>query len=203
MAGVSIQINIKDHVSPMLRGMINNIKDFRTPLKQAGLYMYRETVRQFDSEGARAGTPWPPLSERTLQSRRQGRNKKHSDKILSDTGRLRASITGPSAPKAIYRLNENSLRLGTNVEYASAHQYGINKTITVTKKPGSVRLRKIKNGQYRFASKKFRGKARKVDYAGGKSYSMHMNIPARSFLVMTEENRRFIGDIFLRHALKG
>lgn len=55
---------------------------------------------------------WRPLSRRTLAQRRGT-----SAQILRDTGRLANSMT--------YRADRNSVSVGTNVEYAEDHQFGV------------------------------------------------------------------------------
>ena len=190
MAGTDIQIDVMDHVSPLLRSAVRSLTDFKRPLSLAGHYMQRETIRQFETEGARGGTPWQPLAKSTIRQRR-----KRSNKILQDTGRLRQSMTAITGGDSIWQLSSDALRMGTNLEYANIHQQGGD--INRISKPGQVKLRRLKSGAVRFAGKQHK-KTWTVSYVGGKAFRIH--IPKRPFLVVTDENRAEIGRIFLRYA---
>lgn len=193
MAGVTAEIRVVDNVSPMLRGAIRAMADRKPALRTAGAYMYRETVRQFQTEGARSGDNWPPLRRSTIRRRR-----KKSAAILQDTGRLRRSVVSRGGPDSIYDLSDTKLRIGTNLEYALIHQMG--GTIDRVSRAGKVRIRRTRRGP-RFAKSSFKGNARTVRYSGGKAFTIH--IPARPFLVVTKGDEQQIGGIFLRHAIRG
>ena len=83
--------------------------------------------------------------------------------------------------------------MGSNVEYAAAHEFGA--TIHRTVRPGSVRLRTNAKGDLLlgatggavFAKGKHK-RAREVAYAGGKSYTI--NIPARAPITHGIEDRK-------------
>ncbi len=189
MAGVGIEVI--DEATPLLREFGKRLADFRPTLRVAGQYMFKETIRQFQTEGARSGDNWPPLKPATIKRRR-----KHSSAILQDTGRLRSSVISPAAKNAVYELTKSDLTIGTNLEYAAIHQWGGD--IQRTVKPGSTiltRSRKTPTGwsftsrrrMLRLTSGKRPGMGFKyVRWAGGKSYMIH--IPQRKFLVVTQEN---------------
>lgn len=75
------------------------------PLMQdIGRVMVNQTRQNFRRQASPEGVPWKPIQ-------RDGQ-------ILRDTGRLRNSIT--------YQVEgQNKVTIGTNVEYAQAHQFGI------------------------------------------------------------------------------
>lgn len=125
-----VRINVIARRAEMrLWQLAREISDPRVPLEVFARHMERSIQRNFDEEGR--PRKWRPLSPMTLMawvsSRRtwvsktgrltaQGRAALAGRKILTDTGRLRRSITG--------RVWGNRLVIGTNVEYAPYHQYG-------------------------------------------------------------------------------
>lgn len=197
MAGVSVEVI--DHVTPMLHKAIQSLADFKRPLEMAGQYMFKETIRQFETEGLRSGKKWDALQASTIR-----RRKKRSSAILQDTGRLRASVTS-RARASIYELGRDYLRIGTNLEYARIHQKG--GTIQRVSKPGSTLFGFGKQRGFMSRRNMLRatsGRGRKFTYAkwaGGKAYSI--TIPPRPFLVVTDENRRYINREIFRRWLMG
>lgn len=97
-------------------------RDFRPLLNRIGQIMTASTDQNFIDQGR--PDAWQPLSPVTLARRRSGPNPNMSDQILRDTGRLMNSLSSPSSADAILELTPDSLRFGTNVEYASVHQFG-------------------------------------------------------------------------------
>jgi phage gpG-like protein len=89
---------------------------------EEGETIYRERVTErYLSEGRLNGTPWLPRKPRNgrLQNR----------PLLVSTGRLRASFLDPGSPDAIRQeitdeAGRPALLIGSNVPYASAHQWG-------------------------------------------------------------------------------
>jgi len=113
---VSVSINIKDTMSPVVRAMAAGCKDFHVPLQTAGLYLQKSISNQF----AVGGKPkWKPLAAITIFYRRG-----HSDKPLLDTGRLRRSYISRSGGDSTWNLNNARLIFGSNLNYAALHQYG-------------------------------------------------------------------------------
>ena len=105
---------------------VNLGKDFSKPLKQAGILIMRETDKRFKQMVSPSGARWKPLSDKTLQRRRKGKKKgRYGDAILRDTGRLWRSIVANSGSGHIYRQDKKSVEVGTNVNYANAHQFGV------------------------------------------------------------------------------
>lgn len=69
----------------------------------------------------REGPGWVPLAEATLEKRRKAGK---GAEILKDDGKLFGSLTDAASEGAVYELNDKSLTIGTNLEYAAVHQFG-------------------------------------------------------------------------------
>jgi len=78
-----------------------------------GSLVRSQTLRHFEQESGPAGK-WAPLSPATI-ARKRGRQ----GQILSDTGRLRGSISAVVA--------DHEVEVGTNVFYGKFHQHGTRK----------------------------------------------------------------------------
>ena len=76
----------------------------------------------FDSEGSYAGTPWAPLSPRTMKDKE--RIHRGGMGILRRFNTLWASLTKRNAPQGYRIATGQSLAIGTSVPYAAAHQLG-------------------------------------------------------------------------------
>lgn len=88
------------------------LEDNQSFLKQISILMYKSVMQNFLEEGTDK-EKWKKLSPMTIAMRR----KKGKDaKILQDTGRLRNSIF----PVIL----KDRVTVGTNLEYASIHQFG-------------------------------------------------------------------------------
>lgn len=84
---------------------LENSRNTRGLMENIGAALRADSQLNFRRESSFEGQPWAPLKSRT-------------GKILSDTRRLRNSIT--------YGLiGDDSVAIGTNVIYARAHNYGI------------------------------------------------------------------------------
>lgn len=120
---MEITFNFDDKkVQKKLNELATGLKDFRTPLGQAGedlVNFFDKDV--FDGQGEPAGERWRALSARTLQMRaaRAGYYKntpEATNKILVWTGRLHRGFE--SMVKTL------SLTIKNNVEYFRYHQLG-------------------------------------------------------------------------------
>ena len=82
---------------------------------------YVHVQQDFVLEGGGSGASWAPLSPAYAQwkaSRFPGRG------ILVRSGALKASLSGPEAPRSVFRPGPTSLDIGTRVPYALHHQVG-------------------------------------------------------------------------------
>ncbi|RCJ20144.1 hypothetical protein A6S26_05330 [Nostoc sp. ATCC 43529] len=87
----------------------HRLYNLRPAFASMGEYMVRKTEQNFKGERDPDGVAWDPLSAAY-------RKRKRGTKILTESGRLRASIT--------YRADGTQVVVGCNVKYARAHQYG-------------------------------------------------------------------------------
>ena len=112
MEGVQLNLDVKG-IEPLKRDLgelARKTADQTKACSVASLVMYQDVMKHFREERGPDGK-WQALSVITLQRRRGA-----EAKILQDTGILRTSIM-PSADK-------NTARVGTNIIYASKHQFG-------------------------------------------------------------------------------
>ena len=175
-------------LSAAIRELIRRCKDMRPAWEVVGNDLLRSVDANFDAEGRPgAWDEWSPAYG-------AWRAKKKAGKILTLDGRLRRSVTHPSAISA----DRDGVTLGTNVVYAAIHQFG-----------GEI---KIKAGQHKVSAheRARRTKSGNVSRRGGKpirwgvgeftaTRSGHtVQIPARPFLVVQDSDwpkiEKTIGD---------
>lgn len=102
-------VNAKD-VEKMLRKAADKTSSgLRNPLRDAGLYMVRETISNFTGEHDPDGRPWAPLAASTLA------RKKTSTK-LRETGAM-------AAANRLY-VGGKTARIKNSIDYAIWHQTG-------------------------------------------------------------------------------
>lgn len=107
-------------------GLLNqlriNVMNPEPFLTLAGEAVRIETLKSFELQAEpQHRRPWKPLAKATTARRPKGKRKttkRHSAKILLDTGRLRGSITikKTALPPTVW--------IGTNIIYARTHQFG-------------------------------------------------------------------------------
>ena len=101
-----LKINIQDkEIQQKLKELQSKITNTKPFLKQIGYALIEQVEDNFEQESF-FGKKWTPSK----------RAKKEKGKTLQDTGRLASSID--------FEVNNNTLTLGTNVEYAPIHQFG-------------------------------------------------------------------------------
>lgn len=88
-----------------------------TPLMRVVSRLMMQGVRaNIESEGARLGTPWPPLRPATIAARKErGQSKIH---MLRDTGKLWQAIVSDAGT------DYAAVGVGKNIPYAAIHQFG-------------------------------------------------------------------------------
>jgi phage gpG-like protein len=104
-----------------LRGKSARWKYPRPALEEMAQEMMRIESALFNSQGRRGGGSWKQLKPDTM------RRKLFHDKdprIMHESLRLRHSLTSRDDPENILDITEGSIRFGTGVEYAAAHQEG-------------------------------------------------------------------------------
>lgn len=106
-------------VDMMLRRVANTKERLPEFWNMCRQYTMRQINKNFRGEHDPDGTPWKPLTELAIMTRRRGRKGAASRgaQILSDTGRLRKSIG--SRMHGTY-----DMEFFTNLVYAATHQFG-------------------------------------------------------------------------------
>lgn len=93
-------------IAALARRLAEVDADRREPLEAIGAAWESSTKARFESGTAPDGSPW----KKSERARRDG------GKTLVDTARLKGSIT--------HKADGDTVEVGTNVEYAAAHQFG-------------------------------------------------------------------------------
>ena len=107
MVGLQIHLRADDaEVKRVLAGLVRRGQDLTPAMDEIGSMLVASTIDRFERETGPDGRRWTP-SQRVL---------KHGGQTLTDTGRLRSSIT--------HRAGRNFVAVGTNVIYAAIHQLG-------------------------------------------------------------------------------
>lgn len=101
-------------------------RSFVKPLKIIRLLAVSAAKQCFDRGSDPNGVAWLPLARERRRNRGRGRSRP-----LRDTGLLMSSITGTGA-NHFEQLTETRLEVGSNLFYASFHQYG---TKTIPARP--------------------------------------------------------------------
>lgn len=170
---IELRVNIAggQQALVMLQGQIANLTPALTAIKEVAL----TSIRTNFAQGGRP-TPWQALSRPRL------RGNISSAIPLSDTGRLRASITG--------EVNDGTITLGTNVVYARAHQLGATIQIPemVIQPPRRAFRFTLKDGTVLYR-KRIRAHS--------------IVLPARPFMMIQEEDIEIFVKILQSHLTKG
>lgn len=103
------------------RVLTEGLSDFRPVWPEVELQFFRAELEQFNSEGARGGARWQPLSARYAK---QKAKKYPGAPILVLTGRLKRSLTVIGGADSVRIAEPLSLTLGTRTPYAGYHQQG-------------------------------------------------------------------------------
>jgi len=175
MPGVDIRVTLTGdkEIYNILRRLSRMGQDRSALYDRWGLQVLNWVDRQFQSQGGQGGTPWPRLSPNTIAARRGG-----SSQILQDTGRLKSSFT--------HTLTGRGVSVGTNVEYASFHQFGTKGPYEIKPKRALALAFKTAGGGRRVQAS-FSSRATKATYKKGDKYVivksvMHPGLPVRAML---------------------
>jgi len=165
MARISIDVD-DARARAAVRRVIGRLANPTPALDEIGSRLVASTVRRFELERAPSGAPW----RKSLRAKRQG------GQTLTDTARLRQSIT--------HRVTGDAVEVGTNVAYAAIHQLG-----------GKTRARTIRPRRKKALSFVVGGRrvtVRSVRHPGA-------TIPARPFLGLDDGDRDAIERIVARY----
>jgi phage gpG-like protein len=121
MLQITLGITGDEELAAAFQAMSSRVQDWRPYWPTIAAVFYESTRQRFASDGF--GT-WPRLSDG--YSKWKIKNFP-GEGILSATGNLRRSLTDRFGPNAVYEEEPQSLLLGTNIPYATYHQYGTSK----------------------------------------------------------------------------
>lgn len=121
--------------------LINGLGDFRQVLKEVEVYQKEVIEKQFASEGKETSSGWTPLASATINARLSAGYS--AGPILTASGKLRASFE-------TFKLNRDTLVIGSRVSYFKYHQLGTEKmpqrvVLNITQKMAEEIGNKIKN----------------------------------------------------------
>ena len=106
-AGIRIDVRLESEAArAALRRLAEALEDPAPVLDRIGQALVTSTVRRFERSAGPSGARWAP----SIRARETG------GLTLSDTGRLRGSIT--------HRVRGRAVEVGSNVRYAATHQFG-------------------------------------------------------------------------------
>lgn len=129
MAGVSQEITL-EQLPTWAKGLADDVlhASLERPLKACAATISAATKGYLQSSRGPDGQPWAPLKH----PRHGKRHKGSSAKPLLDSGLLRASASAKGAAGHVEVISAGTLTYGTNLDYASFHQFG---TRTIPARP--------------------------------------------------------------------
>lgn len=165
-------------ISKLLAG----VTDF-SPVSGAIATLLENSVRRNFREGGRPNT-WP-ASKRADGQAGYGNE---SGQTLVDTARLMNSIVGIG--------DKDSAQVGTNVDYAAAHNFGVDKEITQQVREHVRRITQAFGKPIEQTAVQVKSHSRK----------RHMKLPQREFMLVQDEDWQDIHDVItirLQKLIKG
>lgn len=190
-----------------LKKNFEKLRNYRAPLKQAGVYMLAETDKNFRQQRSPDGRPWKKLSPITKGARRGGGG---GGKPLQDTGFMKGSIffkpQGNDRLKIFSKSKWAAFHQGLDKSGRQVREHKIKpvkkkylaiplKPISRTKKPREFKdafIRKSKKG--RLVIVRPRGEGLEALYLLKKE----VTVPARPFLGFSKRNINDIEKIFVK-----
>jgi phage gpG-like protein len=177
---MKMKIKGLDQANRILGRMASRSLDLRPALDAIGRVIVDSIQTNFEVGGR---PPWKPLKPSTI-----ARKKRHPDKILIETERLKDSITHEvTSPTTVV--------VGTNVVYAPVHQFGFKGQVEQQVRAHTRRAhtRRTRFGLVKVPAHRVSAHTRKVN----------LDIPARPFIAVQpedlEEIRAIIRDYLLQN----
>ena len=164
--GITLTLD-RDGFDSTMQHLLRNVEDFSPVSYEIGQLLSNSVKRNF-IEGGRP-SKW----------KESKRAKNDDGQTLRDSGILMNSIVGGDA-------GDNNIRVGTNVEYAAAHHFGVDKEIT---QQVDQHIRRITH-----AFGKPLGKVKEVTVKKH-SRTFQLKIEAREFMMIQDEDWKDIQDI--------
>lgn len=110
MSGAMLDVTIDSStVGQALEQLVERLGSLRTPLLDIAEYLHQSTDARARRQVGPDGTPWAPLSARTL-ARKKGK------KILRESGALLDTLR--------HQVSGDELQFGTDRPYGAIHQFG-------------------------------------------------------------------------------
>ena len=152
--------------------------------KRIGTRLVASVKRNFQAGGR--PVKWKP------SQRANKKIKGKSGKTLIDTGRLKDSVT--------FQIKDNTIEVGSNVEYAPIHQFGGKSTMSQTVKEHTRKINQAFGRQIPQRTVTVKRHKRNIT----------VDMPARPFLMIQDEDREYMLDLvkefterFITDNLKG
>ena len=165
-----IRIDIQDKgVKDLMAGIAKKAGNKLPLMRKIAGIMHDEVEQNFEAEGR-------PKWKKSISAAKRG------GKTLQDTGQLASSINE--------RATDDEAVVGTNKVYGAAHQFGMNKTVSI-----QAHTRKVKSRDVIQKGPKS-GRGHKIASGVGvtKSHTRKMNLPARPFLSVSDGGMEKIKD---------
>lgn len=172
MAGAGLRIAIDDEDTVQVLGLLERRLDDPEPaLEEIGSRLVLSTQLRFERQHDPDGVPWKP----SLRAQKQ------KGQTLVDTARLLKSIT--------HIVRSNAVEVGTNVVYASAHQFGLR--IRQAARTAVLAFRP-KGGKFASRKSTRRRKRGAVPIAFAQHGPRTVQMPVRAFLGLDARDRQAI-----------
>lgn len=111
MARITTRLEGTEEIHRLLRDLKRAAGDLTPAFRSIGEALLNSTRARFTAQRDPGGAPWAPLDPKTKR-----RKKKNADKILTEEGELRGTLT--------YSAGASSLVVGSPEKYAATHQFG-------------------------------------------------------------------------------
>ncbi|WP_216891603.1 phage virion morphogenesis protein [Pseudomonas putida] len=182
MAGAMLDVTLEASVAGGgLEALIERLGSLRTPLNDIAEYLHQSVDGRVRSQVAPDGSPWAPLSPRTLA-------RKKGNKILRESGALLDTLR--------HQVSNDELVFGTDRPYGAIHQFGgkieqaaRSQKVYFKEKGGVVGNRFVKKRQSNFAQWVTHG-------------ARALEMPARPYLGLSSEDENEVVEIVAAY-LKG
>lgn len=182
--------------SAELRAIAARVADWTPALRLVGAQIQGSVLRNFEVGGRPAWPPWARSTAKQRARRGKGRLLRFNATLQNSLQQAAAlRITGP-----------RSLEIGTNVQYAAAHQFGFTGTVQIPEHLRRVRSRDVWARVERTSKKTGKRYKQRVVVQKGTTtvhaHPAHLRIPPRPFLMIQPEDWRMIEQTLDAH-LKG
>lgn len=173
-----MDINIKMDLTGV-KGLFRRLKkagsDLTPVMKVIGETVRTSVVKNFLEKGR--PTQWMPLAPETI------RRKKNKGRVLIEESHLMDSVN--------WRASASRVEVGTNKVYAAIHQFGFGGKVSIPAHRRKVESRDIRDGKKK--------KASGVGFV--KAHERRMNVPARPFLMVQNEDIAEIREMITAHIM--